>query len=144
MPQQCRLCANNMSPPPYFCMAGVEWVTGLRWCPEFRPIAAVIGKIKEVPVSEEHTLMPGASPAAQMNHADARARTQADLQAKDMPWTCAKRKVVVTKARCAMDKIAAVRAQVKGHPCRECGLPVSLKWVTKADLGLETALGARG
>jgi len=85
-------------------------------------------------VNDDHTLMPGASNDASMNHADARARRQAGLQAGGKPWTCAKRRIAVTRERCAMDKVAAVGAGVKGHPCRECGLPLSLKWVSRDDL----------
>lgn len=145
MPLQCRHCARNMSPPPYFCSAGVKWVAGLRWCPEFRSVAAGLGKQNEaVPMCEDHTLMPGASPEVQLNHSDARARNLAELQNKDMPWTCAKRKVEVTNQRCAQDKISAVLGRERRSPCHECGLPLSLKWVTRADLGLETRRFERG
>lgn len=135
MPFECRLCANNAPPPPYFCMAGVTWVAGLCRCPEFRPAASAKNKANEVVhVNEDHSLLPGASTEVQMNHADARARRQAELQARGKPWTCAKRRIAVTRERCAVDKIAAVGAGVQGHPCRECGLPLSLKWVTRDDL----------
>ena len=90
-------------------------------------------------MSEDHTLLPNASPAAQMNHADDRARKQAELQARGKPWTCAKRRTLMTNARCARDKVAAVGAAVKGHPCHECGLPLALKWVTRADLAQAAA-----
>jgi hypothetical protein len=126
-------------------MAGVTWVTGLRCCPEFRPVAPTNEKtIEVVHVNEDHTLMPGASTDASMNHADARARRQAELQARDKPWTCAKRKIAVTKARCVRDKIAAVGTAVKGHPCLECGLPLALKWVTRDDLARAARACERG
>ena len=117
----------------------------MRWCPEFWPGAAGLGKQKEaVHMCQDHTLMPGATREIQMNHADIRARTLAELQAQGKPWTCAKRKVEVTNLRCALDKIAAVRGGQRRSPCHECGLPQSLKWVTRADLGLETKSCERG